>query len=617
MTVGRSAGRFSVLAAVALGCFASLPADPALAGGWAAPVTVSPPGQYVEAPQAAVDERGDEAVVWEDRINPYHTKIEISLRPDGGSFASPVTVTEAPGENSTPSVALGPRGEALVAWSSEADTEHEARELIETSSGSVATGSFSPPTPVSGYEGGNGWMYPHVGIAADGEAVAVWAGLDGRLHYATRPAGSDGFGAPRSVTNPGGTTMFSPSIDISPGGSAVAAWTDYQHVYATVREAGGSFGAVQTVESAKCEFDGVHAAIDAAGVAVLEWPTTNDECDSGVAVTLMAAYRPPGETFEAPVAAAAMGGWSWAGDPAVSPAGRVTISALGEMTRPASPGSLTALTRSADGSWGEPEAISRDDAVEEPPALAYDAAGNLYGGSDTRTYEEGSGEPISGIVGNIAPAGEGFAAESSLLQSVRGELDTAPVIAAAGSGQAVAAWATGVVGERFSAEVSSALSRSDGAEAGPPPASEEAGGEAGAPSASESAPDDGAQHGGAGDTTAAGVSVSVSPGASTTTASTGTAPTAGKPGDGPVSPARGLAVTGPADGARWIVVRLLRAGHLLTTARARISHGRYRAILEIGSLRHGRYRLEVLMGRGTHERRAYRWIELPQKGTSG
>jgi hypothetical protein len=568
-----------VAAVVCSACAAS----GATAAKWSEPATVSPAGQYVEAPRVAIDERGDVAVVWVDRADGYHTTVQLSVKSTGGSFSPPVTITEAAGENTEPVVALGPEGQVIVVWQSEANSGNLARELLMFSSGSIAGGAFSPPQAISGYEGGNGSMYPDVAIDEHGEALAVWVGLgDGGIHYATRAPGADGFSVPGTVTNPG-SAMNSPSIAIAQNGAALAAWMDDQHVYAAAREAGDAFGGAQTIEQAPCLRPGVNTAIDEGGEAVVSWTADNPKCEGGTE-GVRASYHAPGQPFETPGREAKM--LALAGGVAVSPKGKVTLSGPGTAVTPYS---LITVTRTADGSYGSPEAFSE---AGEEPVLAYDTAGNLYAATDTRVWE-GNETPDSGIVGNVAPAQGGFGPESSWLQTVRGELDLAPVIAAAGNGHAAVVWATGLVGQSFRAELSTLLPESLSSGVPSP------GGTPESPGPAPGAFEEGAPH-----TSSAPIPSTAA------TAQREASPTIEKL-DVTATGRRLLAVSGRARNASLVVVRLLQHGHILRSAHARLDGGRFRAVLSVTGLARGRYRIEILLRSGRWERAEQRWATVP------
>jgi hypothetical protein len=586
---------------LALAC-SVIPASRAAAATWSEPTTVSPEEEYAEEPRAAIDAHGDVAVVWRDSIDSYNSTIQLSVKPAGGSFSAPVTISDTPGQNQEPTVALGPEGQVLVVWESEDQRGGLYDEVVMSSSGSVAGGGFSQPEAIA-YEGGSGGMLLGVWIGEHGQALAVWAGLGDNAHYALRAPGAGGFSAPVTLANPG-TSLNRPSIAIANSGAALVAWTgwtdretdgrSWEGVYTSVREAGQPFGATQTVEEAPCLGGEVDGAINEAAEAVVSWPAGILECEPHTA-RARASYRPPGGSFEVPVGVEVVGG------AAVSPEGKITISGYG----PNGSDSQVAVTRMPDGSYGSAEVISQGQIYNEddPPVLAYDADGNLYAATDTRAWvpgpEPGDDVPDSGIIGNVAPAQGGFAAESSWLQTVRDRLDSLPVVAAAGDGQAVVIWTSGQW-----VELSMVLPESLVPAPAPPPESPAT------PPAHPQSPGPGPA---APATPGAGMPrTSPAPTPSTaTTAQAGASPTLGK--SAVITPAlRLLAVSGPARHASVVVVQLLRHGHVLRSAHADIGAGRFRAVLSVAGLAPGRYRIEILLRRGRWERAEQRWVSVSQ-----
>ncbi|HXP36139.1 MAG TPA: hypothetical protein VN817_00100, partial [Solirubrobacteraceae bacterium] len=219
MRVGRSfrVGGIVMLAATAAAFALPVSTSANVGYSWNPAVAVSPTFESAGEPKAAIDADGDVAVVWENHTSAYHTNIELSRKLAGGPFSAPLTIDEAPGQNRSPAIAIGPEGQVLVAWTSDADTEYEARELVMASTGSIAGGQFSAPEAISAYEGGHGFMHPRVAIAESGEAIAFWRGLDERTHYTERAPSDTHFAAPRAI-NGQGTLVFSPN------GTALAAW---------------------------------------------------------------------------------------------------------------------------------------------------------------------------------------------------------------------------------------------------------------------------------------------------------------------------------------------------------------------------------------------------------
>jgi hypothetical protein len=583
-----------LLAATAACALLPMSARATVAQSWNPAIAVSPADEIAGEPRAAIDAHGDLAVVWENHTSAYHTTILLSRKLAGGSFSAPVTIGEAPGQNQSPAIALGPEGQLVVLWQTDADTEYEVRELVMASTGSIAGGQFSAPEAISGYEGGNGFMHPRVAIADNGETIAMWRGLDERTHYTERAPSGAHFAQPKTI-NGQGTLVFSPD------GTALAAWGEGEglaaHLVAAVKQPGMPFGPAETIETSAC--GELHAAINDAGDAVVDWTTTK-QCESGgEPVWLRASYRPAGGHFGAPVDAAEMGGWSQAGGVAVSPKGRVELSAKGWMTNPAHPGYVTALTRLPDGSYGAPETISNQELLESPPVLAFDAEENFYAAAETRDWWGGL---ESGILANVAPAAGTFAAESQWLQTLQDEYENPPSLVAAGEGQAAAVW---LAGEQR-VELATLASAEGAPPQDPPPA----------PPPTSSAPPTpssgaGSVTGGATAASAEGTpSQGQAPPPAGSAAANPSGGVAGSASERAAAQPRHLTVTGRVGGARSILVRLIRGGQVVRSSKARLAKDGFRALLSLDGLRPGDYQIEILRhGSGRH-RAAYRPFEL-------
>lgn len=577
-----------------------LPVSSAAGATWSEPVAVSPATQYAEEPSVAIDEHGDLAVVWRQSIDSYNSAIQVSVKPAGGSFSAPIELSSAPGQNQEPAVALGPAGEVLVVWESEDGTGKISGERVMFSSGSVAGGAFSEAKAIA-LEGVSGGGRPlKAAIDKHGEALAVWeGGFPNHMVYATRAAGAQSFSAPVAVTNPG-LSLDRPGIAIANNGSAVVAWTgsvekrtngkSWRAAFAAVREAGGAFGPAQTLELAPCMYSSsVDTAINEAGQAVVSWTAEKPECESVLSDGVRASYRAAGQPFQNPAIIPPQT-LNAAGGDAVSSSGTVTVSGQGS-------GALVALTRMPDGSYGYREVISAGQPFWDPPALATDAGGNLYAASDTREWvpgpERGNYVPESRIIANFAPAGGGFAAESSLLQTVYREYDSMPAFATAGDGQAAVIWTAGTVASRRRAYLSMpqpegpALTPSPPATPEPPPP-----------------PLKPAQAGTSeGQTSSPSSAVTGPP----TTTRQSSVPTMNNITPRPPH----LLVRGRVGShTSRVVVRLLRDGSVLRTAHARLGGGHFRARLSVAGLPRGRYRIQILLRGAGREHVEQRWVSL-------
>jgi hypothetical protein len=455
------------------------------------------------------------------------------------------------------------------------------------STGSIAAGQFSTPEAISSYEGGEGFMRPQAAITDSGEALVFWRGLDERFRYTERLPGGTHFAQPQTLAHFG-------SLALSPDGTALTVWGEGEelaaHLVADIKRPGLPFEPAETINVLAC--GEVHAAINDAGDAVVDWTTTK-ECDSGGDVVLHADYRPAEGHFGAPVDAAELGGWARAGGVAVSPAGRVAISTQGWMTSPASPAYVTALTRLPDGSYGDPEAISHQELLEDPPVLAFDAEGNLYAAADTRDYW---GELESGILANVAPVGGTFAPESQWLQTLLYEYEYPPALVTAGEGQVAAVWLADEERVELATLASAeATPPQDPLPAGPAPANPS--GAAGSASGGSAVSAEGAPSQGP-------------PSSGQPAAANPSGGVAGSISERAAVRHRQLTVTGRVGGARSISVLLIDGRRVVRSSKARLSKSGFRALLSLDGLRPGGYRIEILRRGERWRHAAYRPFEL-------
>jgi hypothetical protein len=605
MGLGQLWRRGASTCTIVLACLL-LPVSGAQAGEtWSEPLAVSPTDQYAEEPSVAIEEHGDAVVVWRQSINSYESAIQVSVKPAGGSFSAPIELLNGPGQNQEPEVALGPAGEVIVVWGSEDRTRKIEGERLMFSEGSVATGVFSAPKAIATDSVGGGGLPLNVGIDRHGEALVVWQGMADNMLYATRAPGAQTFSAPVEVSNPG-LSLDRPGIAIASDGAAVLGWTgtvekrtngkSWVGAFAAVREPGGAFAPAQTLELAPCmRSDRTYTEINDAGQAVVSWTAEKPECESVISDGVRASYRTPGEPFQTP-ARIAPETLNVAGGDAVSPNGTVTVSGHGT-------GGLIALTRMPDGSYGDREVISDAQSLWDSPALAADAAGNLYAASDTREWvpgpEPGEDVPESTIIANIAPADEGFAAESSLLQTGYKDIDSLPVIATAGDGQAAMIWSAGTVASRRQAYLS--MAQPEGS--APPPSSP--------PTPETTAPPPARDPNPAPPSATQTSSPSPALAPSSTTSPQRSVLAATEKGTGTALRSLQMVVRGRVGShASAVTVRLLRGGKVLRAAHAHIDAGHFHALLSIAGLPHGRYRLQILLRRGARERVEQRWISV-------
>ena len=89
---------------------------------------------------------------------------------------------------------------------------------------------LTPPTTLSTAGTGLSSDYPQVGVADDGDVLAVWRELNSvagaeRLLFADRPAGGS-WSASDVISGAGDRVAFDPQLAVNAAGDAAVAWVD-------------------------------------------------------------------------------------------------------------------------------------------------------------------------------------------------------------------------------------------------------------------------------------------------------------------------------------------------------------------------------------------------------
>jgi hypothetical protein len=424
----------ALAAACALICIGP-PAPAAAAGTWSGPVLLSPPGENSIDTKVAMNARGDAAVVWKHRIDPWHSSIEVTSRSRYGPFTAPVVISNW--QVVDPRVVLDGEGNAVVVWAESGQPDEPTGDKIRASVGR-AGGSFGAPvTLMKDTTGVAGTHNVCVGVDAAGAVTAFWtlAANDWNIRWSTRPAGGS-FGPVGSLPNASDGVWF-PTCAVSANGDTFAAWSDGLRIQVAVRPAGRSVFAAKVLRP----LDGrnvsvAHLFATSSGEAVVAWSEPTD--DSGRELVGKASLRQPGGSFGAPETVARSNGSLV---PFASDAGRIEVYGFAgsQLDTPIGEGGGS-LTRGADGRWGGYEQWTAH-GWEDDPAAAYDDAGNLY---VANRYYYDREWPRGRALATIRPAGGTFPAEETAV-SADGHNVWLVALAAAGTGHAIEAWPRGEV----------------------------------------------------------------------------------------------------------------------------------------------------------------------------
>jgi hypothetical protein len=258
-------------------------------GSFGEPVTVSATGTVSIHPHVAMNAAGDAIVVWEHVAN-SDVVVQAAVRPAGGAFAAPVDVSAAGLQAPLPDVAIDNAGNATVVW-----TQTTAAGATAQAATRPAGGAFAAPVDLSATGQVSG---ARVGGDGAGETVAVWAHVDAASHWvvqaATRPAGG-GFTAPVDLSV-AGRDAVDPQVALDAAGNALAVWSRSDGatgiVQLATRPAGGSFTAPADVSAAGGEARVPDVAAGPSGDAAVTWQRSD-----GTNTIVQAAVRPAGTGF--------------------------------------------------------------------------------------------------------------------------------------------------------------------------------------------------------------------------------------------------------------------------------------------------------------------------------
>jgi hypothetical protein len=161
---------------------------------------------------------------------------------------------------------------------------------------SAQAAAWLPAVPVS--PASENATFAEVAMAGNGDVVAAWVQSTGGLWASIRPAGGS-FGAPAPVSSGTGNVAGQrPALAADPAGNAVVAWLQsngtHQLMRAAFRPAGGSFGPPATISAAGQHAANPDLAMDGAGNAIVVWSRSD-----GTRQRVQWAYRPVGGGFPA------------------------------------------------------------------------------------------------------------------------------------------------------------------------------------------------------------------------------------------------------------------------------------------------------------------------------
>jgi hypothetical protein len=248
-------------------------------------------GPRLDRPVLAVNARGDAAIAYFQDRGVDNDRVLVSVRRAGGSFGAPFQVGH--GRLRSVAIAVGARGDVLVAW--DAAGTIRARYRAPTSTG------FQPIETISSDP--TDFAQIHAAIADGGRCYLAWSaqlltegGSRGPVfnEVAVRPSGHR-FRAAQLLERDGSNRSQAPIAIATEGRDASVAWTGFDGTNARVRVAStdpaAHFGAPQDVSPAGR--DGVVSDLAATGgTRLVVWDNGSFDANQ-----VFAALAPPGAPF--------------------------------------------------------------------------------------------------------------------------------------------------------------------------------------------------------------------------------------------------------------------------------------------------------------------------------
>jgi len=320
---------------IALGAGTALAVPAQAAGSWSPPVQL--PAGCVSSgsvPGLAVNAAGAEAAAGSQLNAGNSSSVLVCTSADGQTWPAPATV----GQGGSAAVALAADGRAVAAWAGGPYTAPVIQASVRPPGG-----TWSAPVTV-----GTDARGPLIGIDRSGNAIIAWMGATGTVYTASLPAGGSWTPAQTLATTNNGSGL---AMAVNSAGSAVLTWAAKGTGVGTYADSGtilGGFAAPVKVGLPPYPGGRTSVALNDADQAVMVWAR-------GLGAANVAATRSAAGTWSAAVQLSA----NEAGNLNVAIDGAGDAVATFEQYVPNT--SIVALYASklpAGGSWGPPALLS-------------------------------------------------------------------------------------------------------------------------------------------------------------------------------------------------------------------------------------------------------------------
>ncbi|MEK6251705.1 MAG: hypothetical protein AABM43_07145 [Actinomycetota bacterium] len=236
--------------------------------------TLSPAGGDAFAPQAAVDGNGNAVVVW-SRFNSVQVvdKIQAVSVSAGGVVGTVQGLSAAPGDAEAPQVGIDANGNAVVVWQRFDGSNERIQGRTRSASGVLGTTRDLSVATLNAFA-------PQVAVNATGSGLVDWSRFGSACNcdrVQLVPFSSAGaVGTVQTISNTGEDDE-EPQIGIAANGNGVAVWESFKgsqlNVFARTRTASGTLGSLQQLSTSGLAFS-PQVAVNGIGNALAVWTRT-------------------------------------------------------------------------------------------------------------------------------------------------------------------------------------------------------------------------------------------------------------------------------------------------------------------------------------------------------
>lgn len=247
-------------------------------GSWGAPISVSANTSASIRPEIAMNDLGNISFVWQQYLSGY--QIMAAYASFGGSPSTPAQLTQDAG--TCPCTALTSAGQAMLAW-------HRATSAYEGLGVASCPQLSTNCTIASHPPEGSSNIYPAVAICqTSGNAMIVWQeyeddGLSAVIQAVPIPSG-DSWGTPVTLSS-SGTFASNPAVIYGSTGEALVKWeeplNDGDFMCVKVASySGGSWGTTTTLSASNSSISNADLAMNGSGTVILVAESSNGTSNS-------------------------------------------------------------------------------------------------------------------------------------------------------------------------------------------------------------------------------------------------------------------------------------------------------------------------------------------------